>query len=161
MGSRKSAGIVVVRRLGLQWQVLLLRAFDYWDFPKGGIEIGEGPLEAAVRETREETALTDLEFRWGEIWTETEPYASGKIARYYLAESVTGQVRLEPSPSTGRPEHQEYRWLSLEDAQLRLVPRTRRVLDWARRQIESGRASSTAPTEPSGPAPDEALNPPS
>ena len=135
--TRKSAGVVVVRHQNGAWRVLLLRAFGYWDFPKGGIEPGETPLEAARRETREETALTDLHFRWGDIWTETEPYAGGKIARYYMAECPSGDVRIGPSPSSGRPEHHEFRWFDLEAAAARLVPRTRRVLEWARSRLTS------------------------
>ena len=133
--TRKSAGVVVVRHRDGAWRVLLLRAFGYWDFPKGGIEPGETALEAARRETREETALTDLRFRWGDIWTETEPYAGGKIARYYLAECPSGDVRIVPSPSSGRPEHHEFRWFALEEAAARLVPRTRRVLEWAQARL--------------------------
>ena len=30
---------------------------DYWDLPKGGADPGESPLDAAVRETREETGV--------------------------------------------------------------------------------------------------------
>lgn len=128
---RRSAGVVVVRYRDGQPRFLVLRAYNYWDFPKGGIEPGESPLEAARRETREETALTDLVFRWGETWIETEPYAGGKIARYYLAESPGGEVRLEPSPDLGRPEHHEFRWVDQPGARRLLVPRMLRVLEWA------------------------------
>ena len=31
--------------------------YDYYKFPGGGIEPGEGPVEAMIRETREETGL--------------------------------------------------------------------------------------------------------
>ncbi|MCK7491217.1 MAG: hypothetical protein MZW92_05485 [Comamonadaceae bacterium] len=34
---------------------------------------GEEPLAAAIRETAEEAALADLEFRWGHDFRETEP----------------------------------------------------------------------------------------
>lgn len=135
MKPRKSAGIVVTRHHNVAWQFLLLRAYGYWDFPKGRIEPGEVPLEAAIRETREETTLTALQFRWGEGWIETEPYAAGKVARYYLAECPTGDVRLEPSPVTGRPEHHEFRWVTADQASALLVPRLRRVLAWARQQM--------------------------
>src|SRR4030095_12761907 len=80
---KRSAGILVVRRAPDGWRLLLLRAFRNWDFPKGRIEAGEDPLTAALRETREETELTDLVFAWGDVFRETEPYAGGKIARFY------------------------------------------------------------------------------
>lgn len=139
---RRSAGIVVVRRFGTGWRFLALRAYSYWDFPKGGIEPGESPMEAARRETREETGLTALAFHWGEDWIETEPYAGGKIARYYVAECAAGDVRLEPAPGTRHPEHHEYRWIDRRDAGRLLVPRMLRVLDWAIDKLE---APSVAP----------------
>ncbi|MFO1319996.1 MAG: NUDIX domain-containing protein [Burkholderiales bacterium] len=135
MKPRRSAGVVVVRPGGGAWRFLLLRAFRYWDFPKGGVEAGETLLQTALRETREETSLCDLVFRWGEDWIDTEPYAGGKVARYYVAECRSGEVRLEPSPTLGRPEHHEFRWLSSADAAPLLVPRVRRVLDWASARI--------------------------
>ena len=30
---------------------------NYWDFPKGGMEIGESPLETAIREVEEESGI--------------------------------------------------------------------------------------------------------
>ena len=45
-------------------------------------------LAAAVRETREETGLAELDFKWGTVFQETAPYNRGtKTARYYLAET--------------------------------------------------------------------------
>lgn len=140
--NRRSAGIVIVRSQDTSWQFLVLRAYTYWDFPKGGIESGESAIEAALREAREETALTDLAFRWGEDWIETEPYASGKIARYYLAEALSGDVRLEPAPGARYPEHHEYRWIHRAEADGMLVPRMLRVLDWAESRLRQG---SSAP----------------
>ena len=130
-----SAGVVVVRRAGNAWHYLLLRAYDYWDFPKGIVEPGEDPLAAAIRETEEETTLTDLEFRWGHVFIETEPYGKNKIARYYLAESKTGEVNLPVSAELGHPEHDEYLWLAYEAARPLLVPRVLAILDWARKII--------------------------
>ena len=60
----RSAGIVVVRRSDAgDWLCLLLRAFRDWDFPKGGIDAGESPLAAAIRETAEEASIASLAFR--------------------------------------------------------------------------------------------------
>ena len=141
--NRRSAGVVIVRRHDSGWHFLVLRAYTYWDFPKGGIEPGESPMEAACREAREETALTDLAFRWGEDWIETEPYASGKIARYYVAEALSGEVRLEPAPGARYPEHHEFRWIDRAEAERMLVPRMLRVLDWAEQLIH--RSAATTP----------------
>ena len=55
--ARLSAGIIVVRHIDAKPNFLLLRAYEYWDFPKGIVEPGEQPLEAALREVEEETTL--------------------------------------------------------------------------------------------------------
>lgn len=126
-----SAGIIVVRWFEEGPRYLLLRAYRYWDFPKGEVAPGEDPLRAARREVREETTLDDLRLRWGEVYRETAPYRGGKVARYYLAESRGAQVRLPVSPELGRPEHHEFRWLAYPAARERLAERVRPILDWA------------------------------
>lgn len=129
--SRFSAGVVVVRLEEGQWRFLLLRVFRNWDFPKGGIEGNEKPLEAAQREVEEETGLTELEFRWGMDFCDTEPYSSGKIARYYLAASPLGTVHLPINPVLGRPEHHEFRWCGIATARRLMPDRLKPVLEWA------------------------------
>jgi 8-oxo-dGTP pyrophosphatase MutT (NUDIX family) len=128
---KRSAGFVVLRqRLG-EPRYLLLRCYDYWDFPKGEAEPGEPPLQTAIREVTEETSLRDLQFSWGEQFHETAAYGKGKVARYYLAESPAGEVALPINPELGRPEHHEFRWMSYPQARQRLNDRLRAVLDWA------------------------------
>jgi 8-oxo-dGTP pyrophosphatase MutT (NUDIX family) len=131
-----SAGVVVVRREGGVWQYLLLRAYDYWDFPKGVVEAGEEPLEAARREVEEETGLKGLVFSWGHDYRETPPYGPGKVARYYVAETHQAEVILLVSPELGRPEHHEYRWAGYQEARELLVPRVQTILDWAHTLIK-------------------------
>ena len=87
--------------------VLVLRVFNYWDFPKGEVEPGEQPFEAAIREVKEETSLADLVLRWGHGYVETAPYGRGKIARYYLAESNKDTVFLPANRELSHPEHHE------------------------------------------------------
>jgi 8-oxo-dGTP pyrophosphatase MutT (NUDIX family) len=128
---RLSAGTIVVHCFAGEFRYLLLRAYRYWDFPKGLIEPDEPPLAAASREVREETGLSNLDFCWGDAHFETEPYAGGKIARYYVALSLSPVIALGISPELGRPEHDEYRWLTYKEAALLLVPRVRAALDWA------------------------------
>ena len=126
-----SAGVVVVRFDARTPCYLLLRAFRYWDFPKGTVEAGEQPIDAARREVAEETGLDDLVFRWGDIHRDTPPYRRGKVARYFIAESPGQPVRLPVSSELGRPEHHEFRWLTAERARPLLVARVRDILDWA------------------------------
>jgi 8-oxo-dGTP pyrophosphatase MutT (NUDIX family) len=127
-----SAGIVVVRREDDRWKFLLLRAFRNWDFPKGEVEPGESPLEAARRETSEETGLAELDFRWGTVFVETAPYNRGtKVARYYLAETRQAAVVFAVNPSLGVPEHHAYRWADRGELD-RLAPaRLKPVVAWA------------------------------
>lgn len=133
MTARLSAGVVILRRWPEGWRCLLLRAYRNWDFPKGLVEAGEEPLQAAIREAQEEAGLADLDFRFGTDFCATAPYAGGKVARYYLAESRAGDVVLPVSAELGRPEHHEFRWTDFAGARRLVVPRLLPVVDWAQR----------------------------
>ncbi len=130
--TKLSSGVVVVNVVRPTVQFLLLRAFKNWDFPKGLVEAGEAPIDAAVREVREETTLDNLSFDWGLEFLETGPYNKGKISRYYIARSSETAVRLPVNPQLGIPEHHEARWLKFDDALTLVSPRLKPVLHWAR-----------------------------
>ena len=129
--------MVVARRENGGWRLLVLRAYRNWDFPKGLVEPGEAPLDADIRETAEEAAISDLAFRWGEGYCETAPYGRGKVARYYLAETTQASVTLPISPELGYPEHDDWRWARFDEAERLLPPRLQPVLAWARTQLEA------------------------
>jgi 8-oxo-dGTP pyrophosphatase MutT (NUDIX family) len=135
---RFSAGVVVVNMAHTAAQYLLLRAYRNWDFPKGLVEPGELPLDAALREVREETGLTNLQFDWGQDFVETGPYNRGKIARYYLARSDETEVRLLINPELGFPEHHESRWVKLDAARAMVSVRLLPVISWAESRISPG-----------------------
>ena len=149
---RLSSGAVVVRRDGDSWRYLLLRAYRNWDFPKGMVEPGEDPLKAALREVREETGLTALRLSWGEGYRETDPYAGGKVARLHVALATERKVTLPVNPELGRPEHQEFRWVTYEQGRALLVPRLQAILDWARGVVE-GLPGKPGPETSGGDAP--------
>ncbi len=128
---RFSAGVVVVHVAGPAVQYLLLRAYRNWDFPKGLVEAGELPLDAALREVREETTLENLAFDWGVSFVDTGPYNKGKISRYYLARSNATEVHLPVNPELGFPEHQEARWVGFDTALAMVSPRLKPVIQWA------------------------------
>lgn len=140
-GARRSAGLVVVRQFGGQWRCLVLRAYRNWDLPKGTPEPGEQLLQTALRETAEETDLSVLTLPWGDEYRETEPYAKGKVARFYIALSTEGEASLPVSAELGRPEHHEFRWVSFATALKLLPPRFVPILRWAQSVIESNPAT--------------------
>jgi 8-oxo-dGTP pyrophosphatase MutT (NUDIX family) len=142
---RFSAGVVVVHTMGPAVQYLLLRAYKNWDFPKGLVERGEQPLDAAVREVREETTLENLSFDWGKNFVDTGPYNKGKISRYYLARSNDTKVHLPINPELGFPEHQEARWVGLETALAMVSPRLMPVIQWASDLIAAAAGGAPAP----------------
>jgi bis(5'-nucleosidyl)-tetraphosphatase len=135
---RFSAGVVVVNVAGPEERYLLLRAYGNWDFPKGLVEPGEEPMDAALREVREETTLENLVFEWGTHFIDTGPYNKGKISRYYIARSDETQVSLPINPELGFPEHHESRWVGFDAALSMVSPRLLPVIHWARAIIAKG-----------------------
>lgn len=134
---RLSCGVVPFRKNGDKLEVLLLRCFKNWDFPKGKMDKGEDPLTAARREFTEETGISEIEIVSPDLFIETEPYSSGKVARYYPGIVKTqAVVVIRPNPVTGILEHHEYRWFSPDDAVEKLVPRLKKVLLWAREKTD-------------------------
>jgi 8-oxo-dGTP pyrophosphatase MutT (NUDIX family) len=137
MNPPMSAGVVVLRKTSEGWRVLLLRVYNYWDFPKGRVEEGETPLAAARRETREESTLDDLDFAWGEEFVDTVPYGrERKIARYFVARTATEEISLPVNPDLGRPEHHEWRWCDWIAAGQLVPERLLPVLKWAEDKID-------------------------
>lgn len=135
---RLSAGVAVLRETPGGPLFLLLRAWRYWDFPKGAVEPGETPLQAAIREVEEETGISDLDFAWGHGYCETAPYNRGKVARYYLARTRQEQVILAANPVTGIREHMEFRWLTHAASLPLLSPRMLKVMEWVMMELQRG-----------------------
>ena len=107
MKEHHSAGAVVIA----DGRVLILRRSDReeWVFPKGHLEPGERPEDAAVREVREETGLevtlsaplgsTEYRFRQGSR-------IHHKVVDWFLAARSSGEIELEPFFSAWRLEEE-------------------------------------------------------
>jgi 8-oxo-dGTP pyrophosphatase MutT (NUDIX family) len=143
--TRLSAGVVVVSLVERKLKFLLLRSYRNWDFPKGLVDAGESPIDAALREVREETTLDDISFDWGLVYMDTGPYNKGKIARYYIARSKERQILLPVSPELGKPEHQEARWVSVDGALEMVTARLQPVVRWSYSIITHGQPARAAP----------------
>jgi 8-oxo-dGTP pyrophosphatase MutT (NUDIX family) len=136
-----SAGGVIHRRSGGGvLQVLLIRdSYGNWGFPKGHVEAGESPAEAALRECREETGLTRLR-TLGPLGTTDWYFKAGrslvhKFCDYFLIEADAGE--------TARPQSgegiQAVAWLNAEEALARITyANARTVLEHALPRLELG-----------------------
>lgn len=137
MTKLQSAGVIVVRFENDKPYFLLLRAFDFWDFPKGKLEENENKLQAALREVKEESGIDDLNFNWGRAYYETESFGrNNKVVYYFLAQTELEKVSLENNPITGLTEHEEYRWVSFDEAKELTVSRVFRAIVWAMDRIK-------------------------
>ena len=113
--SERSAGIVLFREEDSRKMFLLLHyPSGHWDFVKGRIEKGEQEKQAAIRETKEETGITDVEFIDG--FEEKIHYSyqyDGKLVRkevvFFLGMTKTSTVTLSD-------EHLDHIWLEYDDA---------------------------------------------
>ena len=115
MGTEKSAGIVLFRNDSDKNEFLLLNyPQGHWDFVKGKIEQNETSHETAIRETKEETGITNIGFVDG--FEESVEYDFRfkkenihKKVIFFLAKTNEKNIKLSH-------EHNDYLWLEYNDA---------------------------------------------
>ncbi|MCV0373383.1 MAG: NUDIX domain-containing protein [Nitrosarchaeum sp.] len=105
-----SAGVVIFRRENSKILFLLLHyPSGHWDFVKGKMEKGETTHQTAIRETREETGITDIAFVDGfEEWIEYNFQFQGELVHkkvvFFLGETKTKDVSISH-------EHLNHAWM--------------------------------------------------
>jgi len=141
-----SAGILLFRQLEGRLQVLLIKPggpfwrgkdAGAWMIPKGAVEPGEAPAEAALREFAEETGtvLSAVPFPLA-----TVRQAGGKIVQAFAVEGDldpanirSNEFELEWPPRSGRierfPEVAEARWMTLEEGRAMMLRSQMPLLD--------------------------------
>ena len=144
----RSAGAVVYRDTPRGRLFLLLNyPQGHWDFVKGHVEEGETDVQAAVREAREETGISDLVFDDG--FAETVKYmfygAGGrpihKSVVFFLARTRTSKVVISD-------EHQGHSWEPMHVALKKATfENARRVLEAARIYMDSASAAERGSPE--------------
>lgn len=144
--ARRSAGILLYRRMPAGIMVLLAhpggpfwrgRGAGTWQIPKGMIEPGEQPAEAARREVEEELGiiLSGDPIPLGQV-----RQAGGKIVEAFALEQEfdpaairSNRFEQEWPPGSGKvrsfPEVDAARWMTLEEAGTMILPSQRPILD--------------------------------
>jgi 8-oxo-dGTP pyrophosphatase MutT (NUDIX family) len=116
-----SAGVVLVRRMRGRWWLAAARPqgkrAGTWVLPKGIVDLGETPSEAALREGYEETGVRAVlssklgDIRYVYTWDGERVF---KIVSFYLARARGG--RIGEVPAGMEVEIAEVRWLPLAEA---------------------------------------------
>ena len=141
-----SAGILLFRRQDEEPEVLLIKPggpfwrnkdVGAWMIPKGMVEAGEAPAEAALREFAEETGklLTAIPFPLAVV-----RQAGGKFVEAFAVEGDldpeairSNEFELEWPPRSGKleqfPEVAEGRWMTLAQARRMMLPSQLPLLD--------------------------------
>jgi predicted NUDIX family NTP pyrophosphohydrolase len=138
MPQQRSAGILLYRRSGDGVEVLLghpggpywaRKDEGAWMVPKGALEAGEKPIEAALREFAEEVGPvppgTPVPLR-------TVRQNGGKLVEVFALEGefdpaalISNEFELEWPPRSGRmrrfPELDQVEWMAMADARRRIL----------------------------------------
>ena len=115
---QRVAGFIIFQRTdeGIKF-LLLYKGGTYWNFPKGHFEAGETDLDAALRETYEETGLkkSDLKIIDGfktyeKFFFKQDDKLIYKNLALYLAETKNPEIKIAPK------EHYGFGWFLYQDA---------------------------------------------
>ena len=112
MRKEKSCGALVVRRIGEEPEILLIKHNGgHWAFPKGHVEAGETEEQTAYREVLEETGLkVKLDTRYREMVTFSPAPRTMKDVVYFAATVESG---VETPQLT---EVSDVRWVPFSEA---------------------------------------------
>jgi len=111
-----ASGIIVFRNKNNHPELLGLvalpkhrkRSKGKYDVPKGRIDEGETPIQAAYRECYEESGLEPR------IINTNKPIINGPLCLWLGEVSPDDEVILASNPYTGEYEHEGYEWISIK-----------------------------------------------
>ncbi len=123
MKNEESAGIVFFRKTQNGINFLLLNyPSGHWDLVKGHVENNEKPQDAAIRESKEETGITDIKFI-DEFEEKIEYYFKynnediHKKVTFFLSETEQEKIILSH-------EHLDFIWLDFDEAMKKITFKT-------------------------------------
>lgn len=139
---RKCVGVMLVNKAG---KVFVGQRIDTdasaWQMPQGGIDPGEAPQEAALRELHEETGLSPHKVR---IEAETRNWVRYELPHEIVPRIWKGRFKGQQQKwflmrflgddgdidiDTDHPEFSQWRWLDPSDLPARIVPFKRAVYE--------------------------------
>ena len=123
---RKGVGVVLLNKNN---QIFVAKRIDnpndYWQMPQGGIDKGEDPLEAAIRELKEETSIKNVQLiqvikdeityflpdnLLGIIW---KGKYKGQTQKWFVMKFLGDENEI--NLKTKHPEFFEWKWINVEN----------------------------------------------
>ena len=98
-----------------------------YDIPKGRIDPGETPFEAAKRECFEESGIIPIRIVAG-------PFVDGPLVAW-LGETDEELAIIADNPETGEREHEDYRWLKPESLRKSSLDYLKPSIVWAEKEV--------------------------
>jgi putative (di)nucleoside polyphosphate hydrolase len=148
---RPCVGIMVINRDGLVWAGRRIAETDtemagttkLWQMPQGGIDEGEDPLPAALRELHEETGIRTVS-----LLAEAPDWIHYDLPEHLVGIALKGRYRgqkqrwfafrfegdeseisIDPPPGGHEPEFDAWAWKKMEELPDLIVPFKRKVYE--------------------------------
>ena len=145
LGYRACVGVMLLDRRGRVWVGHRPDTPDeegagqWWQMPQGGIDAGEDPKTAAVRELREETGVKSAEViaeapEWYHY--DLPPHLIGKSwggryrgqkQRWFALRFLGDDREIDLAPDGLKPEFDRWRWAAMDELETLIVPFKRKV----------------------------------